>query len=428
MTQPLRLGLAGIGTVGTGVLRILETQGDMVATRAGREIVVTAVCARSRNKDRGVSLEGIAWEDDPVALAKRDDVDVFIEMIGGEDGAAKASVEAALAAGKHVITANKAMLAHHGQEMAEAAEAANLALRFEAAVAGGIPVVKALTEGLAANKITRVMGVMNGTCNYILTEMAQTGADYTDVLTDAQKLGYAEADPLADVGGFDAAHKLSLLAATAFGTKVDFGAVNIEGIERISLTDIEHAAELGYAIKLLGVARMNDDGLEQRMQPCLVPANSALGRLDGVTNMAVIEGDPIGQTVYEGPGAGSGATASAILADAVDIARGLIIPAFGAPAASLKAAAVSNSGADASYYMRVMLTDQPGTLAAVAKALGNNDVSINRMRQTEHDDDAAPVLIVTHDCTRANLDTALAEISNLDVCKAPPVALRIETV
>jgi len=428
MTQPLRLGLAGIGTVGTGVLRILQTQGTMVAARAGCEISVTAVCARSRTKDRGVSLEGIAWEDDPVALAKRDDVDVFIEMIGGEDGAAKASVEAALAASKHVITANKAMLAHHGQAMAEAAEAASLALRFEAAVAGGIPVVKALTEGLAANKITRVMGVMDGTCNYILTEMAKSGADYTDVLTDAQKLGYAEADPLADVGGFDAAHKLSLLAATAFGTKVDFDAVNIEGIERISLTDIEHAAELGYAIKLLGVARMNDDGLEQRMQPCLVPANSALGRLDGVTNMAVIEGDPIGQTVYEGPGAGSGATASAILADAIDIARGLIFPAFGAPAASLKASTASTSGADASYYMRVMLTDQPGTLAAVATALGNNNVSIYRMRQSAHDGDAAPVLIVTHDCARADLDKALDEISALDVCKAPPVALRIETV
>lgn len=425
---PLRLGLAGLGTVGTGVLQILQTHGGLVAARAGRGLEVSAVSARSKGKDRGVSLDGIAWEDDPVALAKRDDVDVYIEMIGGEDGVAKASVEAALAAGKHVVSANKAMLAHHGQAMAEAAEAAHLALRFEAAVAGGIPVVKALTEGLAANQITRVMGVMNGTCNYILTEMARSGADYKDVLSDAQKLGYAEADPLADVGGFDAAHKLSLLAATAFGTKVDFGAVNIEGIERISLTDIEHAAELGYAIKLLGVARMNADGLEQRMQPCLVPANSALGRLDGVTNMAVIEGDPIGQTVYEGPGAGSGPTASAILADVVDIARGLIIPAFGTPAGDLNTAAISTTGADAAYYMRVMLTDQPGTLAAVATVLGQNDISIDRMRQTQHDTDAAPVLIVTHTCARANLDAALSAIADLDVCLSPPVALRIETV
>ncbi len=428
MSSPLRLGLAGIGTVGTGVLRILETEGALVGTRAGREITVSAVSARSRSRDRGVSLEGIGWEDDPVALAKRDDVDVFVEMIGGEDGAAKAAVEAAIAAGKHVVTANKAMMAMHGQALSEAAEAKGIALRFEAGVAGGIPVVKALTEGLAANRITRVMGVMNGTCNYILTEMAKTGADYANVLNDAQKLGYAEADPETDVGGFDAAHKLALLAATAFGTRVDFGAINIEGIERISLTDIEHAAELGFRIKLLGVARMNGDGLEQRMQPCLVPDDSALGRLDGVTNMVVIEGEPIGQTVYEGPGAGSGPTASAILADVVDIARGLVIPAFGAPATSLQASTPSTSGADASYYLRVELTDRPGTLANVATELGNNNISINRMRQVQHEGDTAPVLIVTHACARSDLDKALEAISALDVCVSPPVALRIETV
>lgn len=428
MTSPLRLGLAGLGTVGTGVLSILQNEGAMVAARAGREIVVTAVSARSKGKDRGVSLEGIAWEDDPVALAKRDDVDVFVEMIGGEDGVAKAAFEAALTAGKHAVTANKAMLAYHGQALAEAAEEAGTALRFEAAVAGGIPVVKALTEGLAANKITRVMGVMNGTCNYILTEMARTGADYADVLSDAQKLGYAEADPLADVGGFDAAHKLVLLAATAFGTQVNFANATVEGIDRISLTDIEYAAELGFRIKLLGVARMNDDGLEQRMQPCLVPAQSALGRLDGVTNMVVIEGDPIGQTVYEGPGAGSGPTASAVLADVIDIARGLIIPAFGIKARELAKPKLSKSGAAAAYYIRVMLTDAPGTLAHVATALGQNDVSIDRMRQAQHDGEAAPVLIVTHACHRAELDEALAKIATLDVCLSPPVALRIETV
>lgn len=428
MSSPLRLGLAGIGTVGTGVLQILESEAKLLSQRAGRDITVSAICARSKSRDRGVSLDGMAWEDDPVALAKRDDVDVFIEMIGGEDGVAKASVEAAIAAGKHVITANKAMLAHHGQAMAEAAEAKGVALRFEAAVAGGIPVVKALSEGLAANRITRVMGVMNGTCNYILTEMAATGADYGDVLNDAQKLGYAEADPETDVGGFDAAHKLALLATAAFGTKVDFDAVNIEGIERISLTDIEHAAELGFRIKLLGVARMNSDGLEQRMQPCLVPANSALGRLDGVTNMVVIEGTPIGQTVYEGPGAGSGPTASAILADVVDIARGLIIPAFGIKATDLDKAAISHTGADAAYYLRIMLDDKPGTLAHVAEALGKNNVSINRMRQMQHIEDAAPVLIVTHDCARADLDKALVAIEALDATMSAPVAIRIETV
>ncbi|OUS08945.1 homoserine dehydrogenase [Rhodobacterales bacterium 52_120_T64] len=428
MTKPLRLAVAGLGTVGAGIIKIVQQHGDLLAARAGRPIEIVAISARSRSKDRGVDLSGYDWEDDAVELARRNDVDMLIEVIGGENGPAKAAVETALANGKHVVSANKALLAIHGQDLATLAEENNVALRFEAAVAGGIPIVKALTEGLAANKIERVMGVMNGTCNYILTVMEDTGADYADVLRDAQQLGYAEANPTVDVGGFDAAHKLSLLAATAFGTQVDFDNVKIEGIERISLTDINDVADMGYRIKLLGVARMNDDGLEQRMQPCLVPANSPLGTLEGVSNMVIVEGDHVGQIVLQGPGAGEGPTASAVMGDVMDIARGLLIPAFGQPANTLTKAAKSNSGADAEYYLRFSLADEAGVMAAISTTLGDHGVSINRMRQYDHDDNIAPLIIVTHAVSRAKLDGALAMISAMDTCVEKPIAIRIETV
>jgi homoserine dehydrogenase len=266
MTNPLRLGIAGLGTVGTGTVKIVEKHAEMLTRRTGRPISISAVSARSRKRDRGIDLTPYAWEDDPVALAKRDDVDVFIELMGGENGPAKASVEAAIAAGKHVVTANKAMLAVHGQALAEAAEAKNVSLRFEAAVAGAIPAIKVLSESLAGNRILRVMGVMNGTCNYILTRMENEGVPYDTVFADAKALGYLEADPNLDVGGIDAGHKLSLLASIAFGTKVNFDGVELEGIQRISITDINQARDMGFRIKLLGVAQMTGRGLEQRMQ------------------------------------------------------------------------------------------------------------------------------------------------------------------
>ena len=425
MTQPLRIGLAGLGTVGAGVVRMLQTHGDTIAARAGRPIEIAAISARSRSRDRGVDLSAFDWEDDPVALARRADVDLVMEVMGGEDGPAKATAMTALAGRKHVVTANGAE-ARHGQMLAEAAEAAGVALRFEAAVAGGIPVVKALTEGLAGNSITRLMGVMNGTCNFILTAMEARHAPYRQVLEETQRLGYAEADPSFDVGGIDAAQKLALLTATAFGTRVDFAGLAVEGIERVSLTDIEHAADMGYRIKLLGVAARGAGGVEARMQPCLVPARSPLGQLEGVTNMVVIEGDFVGRIVLSGPGAGAGPTASAIVGDTIDIARGLVIPPFGRPAASLAAPAPAGSGSDAAYYLRFALADAPGVLARVAAALGDAGISINRMRQYEHATSEAPVLIVTHRTGRAALDAALATIARLDVCLAAPVAIRIE--
>jgi len=426
MSDLLRIGVAGLGTVGIGVLRVLEQNREVIAQRAGRSIEVTAVCARSRGKDRGVDLDQFGWEDDPVALARREDVDVVVEVMGGEDGPAKATVEAALGARKHVVTANKALLAHHGAHLASAAEDQGVALRFEAAVAGGIPVVKALNEGLAGNTVTRVMGVLNGTCNYILTEMERTGADYDEVLKEAQALGYAEADPAFDVGGIDAAHKLALLAAMAFGVEVDFSGVATEGIEAVKLTDIQQAADMVYAIKLLGVARVNEDGLEQRMQPCLVPAASPLGQLDGVTNMAVIEGDFVGRVVLAGPGAGEGPTASAIVGDLVDIARGAMVSTFGTPSRDLARVPRSGAGAPAPYYLRLLLADKPGTMARIATILGEHQVSIHRMRQYDHPGRAAPVIMVTHGAPRDNIDAALTDIAASEVSLDTPFALRVE--
>lgn len=425
---PLRLGIAGLGTVGVGVLKIIHKNAKIISLRTGRDIVVTAVSARSRSKDRGVDLSGFAWEDDPVALAKRDDVDIFVELMGGHEGPAKDATEAAIAAGKDVVTANKAMLAVHGQSLALAAEAAGQVIRFEAAVVGGIPVVKALTEGLAGNKINRVLGVMNGSCNYILTRMENAGLSYAEVFAEANALGYLEADPNLDVGGIDAAHKLALLAAIAFGTEVDFDSVVLEGIGAVTIEDIHAAADMGYRVKLLGVAQMTGRGLEQRMTPCLVPASSPLGQLAGGTNMVILEGDDSGQIVLRGAGAGEGPTASAVMSDVLDLARGLRLKTFGQPATSLVKAHPATTATPASFYLRLQLLDKPGALAKVAAVMGEAGVSIDRMRQYGHDAGKAPVLIVTHKTTRAAIDQVVLDFNQTQVVEAPPVALRIETI
>ena len=424
----LRLGIAGLGTVGIGVVKIVQRHAEMLAARSGRQVVITAVSARDRTKNRDADLSAYAWENDPVALATRDDVDVFIEVMGGHEGAAKSATEAALKAGKDVVTANKALLAHHGQALAELAEASGRVIRFEAAVAGGIPVIKALTEGLAGNQIRRVMGVMNGTCNYILTRMETAGLPYDTVFEEARQLGYLEADPNLDVGGIDAGHKLSILAAIAFGTKVSFGDVVLEGIGRISIDDIRRAADMGYKIKLLGVAQMTGRGLEQRMTPCLVPAASPLGQLQGGTNMVVIEGDSVGQIVLRGAGAGEGPTASAVMGDVLDLARGTRLATFGQPATSLADPIPAAVSAPAPFYLRLQLLDKPGALAKVATVLGDAGVSISRMRQYGHESTTAPVLIVTHKTTRDAIDLAIAALPATSVVEGAPVALRIEEV
>ena len=426
---PLRLGIAGLGTVGIGVVKIVAQHADMIAARAGRPVVITAVSARDRSKNRDADLSGFGWETDPVALAQRADVDVFIEVMGGHEGPARAATEAALAAGKDVVTANKALLAHHGHALALMAEAAGLALRFEAAVAGGIPVIKALTEGLAGNAMRRVMGVMNGTCNYILTRMESAGLPYDQVFEEARQLGYLEADPNLDVGGIDAGHKLSLLAAIAFGTQVSFDAMELEGIGAVSIDDIRLAADMGYKIKLLGVAQMTGRGLEQRMTPCLVPADSPLGQLQGGTNMVVLEGDSVGQIVLRGPGAGMGPTASAVMGDVIDLARGVRMPVFGQPAAGLVVPLAAATTAPAPYYLRMTLLDKPGALAKIATCLGEAGISIDRMRQYGHAGASeAPVLIVTHKATRDDITHATTRFAATGVLVGAPVAIRIEEV
>ncbi|MEM6973582.1 MAG: homoserine dehydrogenase [Pseudomonadota bacterium] len=431
MTTPYRLGIAGLGTVGSGVIQLLFDEADSIAAKAGRPVVISAVSARSRSRERPVDISGFGWEDDPVALAARDDVDCVIEVIGGSDGPAKATVERAIAGGRDVVTANKALIAHHGQALGEAAETAGTGLAAEAAVAGGIPALRALGEGLAGNRITRVFGVLNGTCNFILSEMASRGAAYDDVLAEAQKLGYAEADPSFDVGGIDAAHKLAILASLAFGTRVDIDAVVAEGIERVSPEDIATARDMGLVIRLLGLAQMTDTGLEQRVRPVMVQADTVIGALPGVTNAVVIEGEAIGQVTLTGPGAGAGPTASAIMADVVALARGHRAPLFGRPSAGLIAATPLPHGDEhAPYYLRVQLADAPGMLAQLATALGQEGISIQRMHQYDGPPDASavPVVLITHDAPRAAVDAAIARIADGGFCEGTPVAMRLETV
>ena len=428
MTKPLRLGIAGLGTVGVGVIKIIQNKLSLLEARTGKQILISAVTAKSKTKDRGIDLSSYQWERDPVSLANREDIDVFIELIGGHEGAAKEAVEIAISKGKNVVTANKALLAHHGHELALKAEENGSILRFEAAVAGGIPVIKSLTEGLAGNSINRIMGVMNGTCNYILTRMESSGLSYEEVFSEANELGYLEADPNLDIGGIDAAHKLSILSSIAFGTEVNFNGVELDGIDKITINDIHQAADMGFRIKLLGVSQMTSSGLEQRMSPCLVPTRSPLGQLEGGTNMIVIEGDQVGQIVLRGAGAGEGPTASAVVSDIADIARGISLATFGQPAKTLKKASSSKSQTPAPYYLRMLLHDEPGALAKITKILSQFNVSIDRMRQYGHEDENAPVLIVTHEIKHEDLMTAIQELPNTQVLKAQPLAIRIEAV
>lgn len=428
MSTPLRLGIAGLGTVGTGVVKIVQRQKALLTARCGRDITISAVTARTKDRDRGVRLNDYVWEDDPIALATRDDIDVFVELMGGSEGTAKDAVEAAIDAGKDVVTANKAMLAMHGQSIAERAEQKGVSVRYEAGIAGGIPVVKALTEGLAGNEITRVMGVMNGTCNYILTRMQDAGLDYQTVFAECEELGYLEADPTLDVGGIDAGHKLAVLASIAFGAQMNFDAIQLQGIERITVEDIQQAADMEYRIKLLGVAQRTGRGLEARMTPCLVPASSPLGQLEGATNMVVIEGDSVGQIVLRGAGAGEGPTASAVMGDVCDLARGARLPVFGMPADQLQPLEAAVSGSPSAYYVRMTLVDKPGALAQIATAMGEAGVSIDRMRQYGHEATAAPVLIVTHKASHDAIERALEAMEGTGVLASEPVALRIEAV
>jgi homoserine dehydrogenase len=426
--SPLRLGIAGLGTVGAGVVALLAANGAVVAARAGRPINVTAVSARDPGRDRGVDLSGMAWCDDPRDLAARDDVDVVLELIGGDAGVALKLVEAAIAAGKHVVTANKALLAHHGTAIAQAADKAGVHVGYEASVAGGIPIIKALREGLAANRVSRLYGILNGTSNYILTEMREKGSAFADVLADAQELGYAEADPTLDVGGGDAAHKLAILASLAFGRPVDFGSVHVEGISTITPDDIGFAREFGYHIKLLGIAQAGPGGIEQRVHPCMVPLSGPIAHVDGVFNAVVVEGDQVGPTTYVGRGAGAGPTASAVVADVVDIARGERLPLFNVPAASLAdIPSAPIEGRYGAYYIRLMVVDRPGVIADVSAILRDEKISVESLLQRGRDPgETVPVVLTTHETEERAMQAALTRMARLEAVAEPPQVIRIE--
>ncbi len=428
MNTPLHIAVAGLGTVGAGTLKLLQTHGEMLRQRCGRAIVVSAVSARDKGRDRGVDLDGMEWHDDAAAMAAQSGAEVVVELIGGADGVAKAVCEAAIASGKHVVTANKALLAHHGTALALAAEAKGVSLGFEAAVAGGVPIIKALREGLAANGLSRIYGILNGTCNYILTTMRETGAKFEAVLADAQELGYAEADPSFDIDGIDAAHKLAILTSVAFGCEVNFPAVHIEGIRDISSLDIQFAGELGYKIKLLGIARLTGSGVEQRVHPCLVPLAAPIAHVEGVFNAVVAEGDFVDTTVYQGRGAGAGPTASAVVADLVDIARGHRVPTFAVPATALaKIPAQPMERHRGAYYIRLMVVDKPGVIADVTAAFRDEEISLESMLQRGRaPGEAVPVILITHDTEESAMSRALEKIAILEAVADPPRMIRIE--
>jgi homoserine dehydrogenase len=428
MTKPLSIGIAGLGTVGAGVLHLLENNASLITARAGCPLQVRAVCARDRTRDRGVNLAGLRWYDDPVALASDPSVDIVVELIGGAEGSARALVESALRAGKSVITANKALIAHHGNALAALAEAHQTAFRFEASVAGGIPIIKALREGLAANRIEAVSGIFNGTCNYILSRMRAEKLDFATVLADAQAKGYAEADPSFDIDGVDTAHKLAILAALAFGRPIDFSSIHVEGIRRVSALDIAFADELGYRIKLLGIARATDAGIEARVHPAMVPLSAPLATIDGVNNAVVIHGDPVGDVVLQGRGAGAGPTASAVIADLIDLARNRATPMLGVAHADL--AITTSMPMDqhrGAYFLRLMVQDQPGVIADITAVLRDHTISLESMLQHGRSaNEAVPVVLVTHVTREHAMRAALHRLGGLSAVLEPPTAIRIE--
>jgi len=438
MAEPLKVGLAGLGTVGSAVIRLLDEGRDKLTARCGRPIEVVALTARSRGKKRDFDVKRFRWLADPVALASDPAIDVLVEVMGGEGDPAKRAVETALAAGKPVVTANKALLARHGQKLAVLAERHKVALNFEASVAGGIPIVKTLREGLNGASFNRIYGILNGTCNYILTRMEQDRLAFDECLREAQRLGYAEADPAFDIEGHDTAQKLSILASLAFGSKIDPDAVYVEGISSIALADLDAAAELGYRVKLLGVAVKTEAGIEQRVHPTMVPKDSAIAQVMGVTNAVTVDADGLAPITLVGPGAGGAATASAIVADLADIARGVVTPPFGRPAARMtairKAPMQHHEGG---YYIRLLARDRPGTAATIARRLAQQKISLESIVQRHppgsrgaaqpgRSGQAVPVILITYATSEDAVRKALAAVRRDRVLSGNPQVIRIE--
>ena len=435
MSLPLRVGIAGLGTVGASVIQLLRNQSNALATLTGRSIIVTAVSARDKTRDRGFNKDGLTWFDDAIKLATSPEIDLFVELMGGDEGPARLAVEAALASGKPVVTANKALLAKHGMSLARSAESKNVALAFEASVAGGIPVVKTLREGLAGNSIQRVYGILNGTCNYILSKMEQEGLSFAECLAEAQRLGYAEADPTFDIGGFDTAHKLAILTSLAFGTAIDAEAIHIEGIQSITLADLKSADELGFRIKLLGVAQRTANGIEQRVHPTMVPKSSPIAQVMGVLNAVTIDADAVKELTLVGPGAGGLATASAVVADIADIARGIRSAPFGRPTGELEVAQrIPVQRHEGGYYIRLSVHDRAGAVAAIATRMAERGISLESIMQRRSltskgygaPGGPVPVVLITYATSEATIREALAKVVSDGTITEAPQVIRIE--
>ena len=431
MAEILRIGIAGVGTVGASVVRLLAQQDEALQARTGRKVVVSAMSARDKTKDRGFDTSSIKFFDDPVALAASEDIDLFVELIGGDEGPARLAVEAALKHGKAVVTANKALLARHGLALAALAEEKRVALAYEASVAGGIPIVKTLREGLAGNSIERVYGILNGTCNYILSKMETEELPFDVCLKEAQRLGYAEADPTFDIGGFDTAHKLAILASLAFGTEIDADAISVEGIERVTLADLKAADELGYRIKLLGVAQRTPHGVEQRVHPTMVRKTTSIAQVMGVTNAVTIDADAVHELTLVGPGAGGNATASAVVADIADIARGVRSRPLGLPRAALsKVKRVEMQRHEGGYYIRLAVFDKPGAFAGIATRMAERGISLESIVQRGRGGDQTgapvPVVLITYATTEKLVREALDAIEADGYVAERPQSIRIE--
>ncbi len=426
--KKLKIGIAGLGNVGAGLISRLQEQDKL---RLGGEIEIVGISARNRSRKRAVSIDDYAWFDDPVALAEHDDVEVFVELMGGSDGPAKLAVEAALKHGKPVVTANKALVAEYGEQLAKLAEEQGVPLLFEAAVAGAIPIVRVIRESFAGTEISSIRGIMNGTCNYLLTEMLNSGASYDDVLADAQRLGYAEADPFLDVSGTDAAHKIAILSTIAFGVPIDFSKVSLSGVDSIGLKDLELARKLDHKIKLIAEGLQTPEGVICRVEPVLLPNGSPLANIDGPLNAAMVETVHAGPMTFTGPGAGAGPTASAVLGDIAALVAGDGRAVFGVPASELTAQFAdldSISRSESRYLIRVELADRSGALASLTEALAQTDISVDVLLQdSAGDSDFAPIAIMTHNCSASTVRAAKARIDSLDAVSEPARLLRIES-
>ena len=428
MVKKFKVGVAGLGSVGAATVKLLQEESDLISLRTGCSIDVSLVSARDENKERDFSHNEVKWVNDPTHMAKDSQLDLVVEAIGGESGIAKAVIETALGAKKHVVTANKALIACHGLNLAKMAESAGVSLKFEAAVAGGIPIIKALNEGLSSNRVTSIYGILNGTCNYLLSNMHRSGREFNDLLEEAKQLGYAESDPTFDIDGTDTAHKLAILSSLAFSTRPSFSSIYTEGITNITPQDFEFADELGYRIKLLGIARMTEMGLEQRVHPCLVKMDAPIGYIEDVFNGVVIEGNHVGTAMFEGRGAGPGPTSSAVVADIIDIVLGRVSKPFGVPVKHLEEPIQSEfAHRKGAYYIRCSVLDQPGVFAEIATVLKENSVSMERVIQRgSNNGGGVQVVMTTHEAKEEEIELIIGSIDKSKVVLEPTRVIRIE--